>query len=80
MVAEATGSGIEDGKVFAALLTLLVIVGLCTYVGASGANVLLILTLFIGLPMTIPPEVLFVVLPELLPFAAALIDAADSNW
>ena len=78
MVEEA-GSDI-DGKLFAALLTVLVVVGLDTYMDASGATVLLILTLFIGLPITIPPEVLFVVFPELLPFAAALIVPADSNW
>ena len=82
MVEEAVSGGIDGigGKLFAALLTVLVVVGLDIYVDASGSTVLLIFTLLIGLPITIPPEVLFVVFPELLPFAAALIVPADSNW
>ena len=81
MVEEAGRCGIDgiDGKLFAALLAVLDVAGLDIYVDASGSTVLLIFTLLIGLPITSAPEVLFVVFPELLPFAAALIVPADSN-
>ena len=86
LIVEAVGRAIYD-RLLAALLTVLVVAGLETYTEDSGADVISlmvgVLLIFpmapLGLPTTIPPEA-FVVFPELLAFAAALIFVpANSN-